>query len=200
MKTIILYYSFTGNNAWLANALADKLGCTPMEIKEVAPRRKYSILLDLLFNRQSTLRDCPALIDTYDFVIFIAPIWASMIATPMATFLKKQRDNVRNYAFLSFCSGVSNQENKIRKQLFTLLGKNPVAFSEIKINDLLPPERRNKIRYTTPYRVSPQHHVELGTHIDEFIHHIIDFQDANARLMDTNKIEHLSENGSHCTN
>jgi flavodoxin len=186
MKTIILYYSFTGNNAWLASALAEKLGCDALQICEAAPRKKYSILLDLLFNRQSLLQDCPALLDTYDLVIFIAPVWASRIATPMATFLRKQRDNISNYAFVSFCSGVSDQEKKLKQELFSLLGKKPVAFAEIKVNDLLPPGQRNKIRYTTPYRVKPKHYSALQMRIDDFIHHIIDFQDQNFQFIETN--------------
>ncbi len=187
MKIIVLYYSFTGNNAWLANAIADKMGCTSMEIRERAPRKKYSILFDLIFHRKSHLEECTVLLDTYDLVIFVAPIWASMIATPMATFLSAQKNNISNYAFVSFCGGVPNQDKKIILQLSSLLKKKPIAFAEVKVNDLLPPKQRNKIRYTTPYRVMRKDQPTLARWVDEFIHQIIDFEDTNLGFTQRNK-------------
>jgi flavodoxin len=51
MSTLIVCYSFSGNNRVLARFLQVRLGADLQEIEEVKPRTGFAILLDVLFKR-----------------------------------------------------------------------------------------------------------------------------------------------------
>lgn len=169
MKTLIIYYSFSGNNHHLANILHERLHCDIVEIKETSKRTNFSILLDLLFARSSKIQKNEIDLRRYDSLIFIAPIWAGKIATPLKTFLKQESENIRNYSFISLCSGVPEQKEKIKIALQKIVGKPPLAIEELWVNDLLSSSKKNKIKYTTPYRIKPDDFSLFNPKIDKFL-------------------------------
>ena len=57
MKTLIAYYSFTHNNEVLAKDLQKKLNCDIHKIEEPGKRTGFTILLDLIFNRNPEILD-----------------------------------------------------------------------------------------------------------------------------------------------
>lgn len=85
MKTIIVYYSYSGNNDSLAKELRLRFGCDIVKLEERKRRTGFTIFLDLLFKREPEIVDPNIYLDEYKTVIFIAPIWDSKIATPLAT-------------------------------------------------------------------------------------------------------------------
>lgn len=154
MKTLIVYYSHTQNNEKLANILRRKLGADVLKLEEIRKRTAFTILLDLAFNRRPRLKRHPFSLRSYTQIIFIAPIWASRIASPMKAFLVNEKANITHYSFITVCGGVKGQMEKIIRQLVKFVVKKPDAVAELWINDLLSDDRKDTIKYTTGYRMT----------------------------------------------
>ncbi|MGC1243981.1 MAG: hypothetical protein WA874_20490 [Chryseosolibacter sp.] len=169
MKTLIAYYSFTHNNEKLAIELQKKLNCDLMEIEERRKRTAVTIVLDLLFNRTPSIKASPLSLKDYGHVIVIAPVWAAKIGSPLKSFLIAEKNNINRYSFLSVCSGVAGQKEKIFRQLTALAGKEPDNVTELWINDFLPEEKKNTIRYATGYRVERKDLKALDPKINAFL-------------------------------
>lgn len=169
MKTIIVYYSNTNNNEVLAHDLQKKLSCDILKIEEVSKRTGFRILLDLLFNRTPRINDHGIPLELYSNFIFVAPIWAGKIASPLRSFLLKEKEHVKSYSFISLCGGVEGQVDKIKKELKTILQYDPKLVKELWINHLLPAEKMNTVKYTSGYRVLPADLENFKEQIDEFV-------------------------------
>ena len=153
MKTLIVYYSFTQNNEKLAKYLHKLLNCDIVEIETVMRRSRWSILLDLIFHRRPAIKAVPYYLRDYDRVIFIAPIWAGRIAMPFKTFLANEKSNIKRYSFVTVCGGAPGQKEKIEKELASVVNIMPENVIELWINNLLPPDKKDTIRYTSGYRI-----------------------------------------------
>jgi flavodoxin len=154
MKTLIVYYSFSGNNECLAQELQKRLNCDIQKIVELEPRKSLDIFLDLIFKRKSQIEKSNFDLRQYDRSILIAPIWASKIATPLRAFIELEQANFKEYSFITVCTGPDGQDAQITDKLVRLIQKEPKTLMQLKINDLLPPERKDKIKYATPYRIN----------------------------------------------
>jgi flavodoxin len=169
MKTIIVYYSNTHNNEILAHDLQKKLSCDILKIEEVGKRTGLTILLDLIFHRSPKLKNHDVSLTHYTDFIFVAPIWAGKIASPLRAFLLKEKERVKSYSFISLCGGVKGQADKIKKELKTILHDDPKLVKELWINNLLPAEKMNTIKYTSGYRVLPSDLENFKEEISEFV-------------------------------
>jgi flavodoxin len=155
MKNVIVYYSFTHNNEKLARLLSEKLQCEKLRIETVKPRNGFSIFLDIFFKRTPTVKDLEKSLAVYDHVIFISPIWAGKIATPMKSLLQREHRMVARYSFISLCGGAPGQEEKIERELVSLLGKKPDAHVELSVRDAIALHENGRIRtIATQYRVA----------------------------------------------
>ncbi len=169
MKTLIVYYSFTGNNEALARELQRKLNCDIQRIVELKRRTGFTILLDLLLKRKSKIQKSEVPLKRYDQILLIAPVWDANIATPMKSFIDLEKNNLKEYSFITVCSGRPGQAEKLTRQLARLAGKKPITVAQLMINDLLPPEKKNKIKYTTPYRIKKTDLEAFETGIENFL-------------------------------
>ncbi len=167
MKPLIIYYSHSGNNEKLAQELQDRIGCEMYEIREKKKRKNISIFVDFLVKRKSRLAPLDVEVRDYGPVLLLAPVWAGKIAAPMRTFIQKAQ--LTDYSFITLCSGADGQKEKIADELATLTPENPAALAELWINDLLPKEQRNKIKYTSSFRVEKQHMQQFDKEIQAFI-------------------------------
>lgn len=153
MKTLIAYYSFTHNNEKLAKHIQKKINCDIIKIETVRKRNSLSILFDLMFNRKPAIKTVPYYLNSYDYIIFIAPIWAGKIAKPMKSFIVNEKPNIKQYAFITLCGGNSGQKEKIEKELTSTLDKSPIKVLELWINNLLPAEKKDTIKHTSGFRI-----------------------------------------------
>jgi hypothetical protein len=169
MKPVVIYYSFTGNNRRLAMELQRRLACDAVEVTDAHARNRFTILLDLVLNRKPAVRWLPHDLRQYDQAVLLAPVWAGRIATPLAAFIAREKDVLPPFAFISLCSGVPGQPEKIAAQLQTLTGRKPEAVSQLNLNDRLPPEHRNRVRYTNAYRATPQDMRSFEKEIERFV-------------------------------
>lgn len=169
MKTLIVYYSFTGNNEALVQKLRERMDCDVIRIQAVKKRTNLSILLDLIFKRSPKLQEYNIPFSGRTHLILIAPVWAGKIATPMQSFLKNEKRNILNYSFITLCSGVVGQKERITEYLNSTLLHKPAAVEELWVNDLLPPEQKNKIKFATPYRVKEEDWKVFNAKLDAFV-------------------------------
>lgn len=167
MKTLIVYYSFTRNNEILAENLKARLSCNVLKIEEVKKRTGFTILLDIIFNRNTKLKPHKLSLLDYDNFIFIAPIWAGRLATPLKTFLTNHKKEIRRYSFITVCGGVEGQKEKISKQLIKLLNRSPEKVIELWVADLLVSEGKRK--NTTGYQIDKNDLVVFEEKINDFL-------------------------------
>lgn len=169
MKTLIVYYSFTRNNELLAKTIQQRLNCDIYRIEEVTKRTGFKILLDLILDRTPRIKPHPNSVSAYEQCIFVAPIWAGRIASPLKTFLLQEKDHIKRYSFITVCSGAPQQKEKLAKSLTGLLGKEPGQVRELWINALLPEGKKDTIKYATGYRIQSNDLDKFERNIDEFV-------------------------------
>jgi flavodoxin len=170
MKNLIVYYSFTGNNKKLAEYLRIKLGCDIARIETVKKRTGFSILFDLLFKRKPSIKKIDHYLWNYEHIIFIAPVWAGKIATPLKSFLTRENENIKTYSFITLCGGGSpNQKEKIQNELRSIVQKKPLNVVELWVNDLLSDEKKNTMKYTSGFRIESDGFGKFENQINDFV-------------------------------
>lgn len=172
MKTLIVYYSFTQNNDVLAKNIQRKLGCDIHRIEEKKRRTGFTILLDIIFNRTPEIVEYYHPINLYEHYIFIGPVWAGKIASPLRAFLSEEKDVIKRYSFITVCGGNAGQAEKIKKELVKIVGHAPDVLTELWVNDLLPDDRKNTIKYTSGYRLTEMDLETFRPKIDKFLESI----------------------------
>jgi len=170
MKTVVIYYSFTGNNRLLALELQRRLGGDCVEVFEARPRSRITILLDVLFDRKPGISWTPCELGNYEQAVLVAPVWAGHIAAPLAAFVARHKNALPPFAFLSLCSGVPGQPARIHDELRELTGRAPTLVDQLNVNELLPAEHRNQARYTSKYRAGADELHAFDARIAEFLH------------------------------
>lgn len=123
MKTVVVFYSLTGNNSRLANFLKEKLKCECFEIKTKKKIGFCTIFNGIFFKKDPKLEEYRLDMKSFDKIIFLSPVWFGKLAFAFKSFLKIEKQNIKKYSFLSICLG--DQKNKIEKELISHLGTNP---------------------------------------------------------------------------
>lgn len=104
MKTLVAYFSHSGNNKYLAQSIAKSLDG---DLEELKPRFGLFGLL-LLF---SAMKKSPGIKrlgkepSEYDRVILCGPLWMGQIASPLRAFLEKYRTAIKKIYFATCCGG-----------------------------------------------------------------------------------------------
>ncbi len=97
-KTLLAYYSNTGNNKFLAQKIAQHLNCEMEEIKP-ALNKQLLLLAGLGFGLKKTKKN-PA---NYDRVILCGPVWLGSFIYPLRKFIEKHRNKVKEWLFVTCC-------------------------------------------------------------------------------------------------
>ena len=112
MKTLIAYYSLSGNNEALAKELAGKLDADLEKITEKGGRSESALGFMLsafqgFFKLKAGIRHAVKDPKDYDLVILCAPVWAGGISSPMRSYVSQNKKKFKRIAFAS----VSGDEN-----------------------------------------------------------------------------------------
>ena len=128
MKTVIVYYSLTGNTDYAAQWIVSQIGAdmVRLEPKKAYPDRGFRKFL--WGGKSAVMQETPPLMpyrfdaDAYDQVVLGTPLWAGNIAPPLRTFLKQQGEKIKGKRLSVFvcCSGGS--DGNAVKKLRALLG------------------------------------------------------------------------------
>ncbi|MFZ5941248.1 MAG: NAD(P)H-dependent oxidoreductase [Bacteroidota bacterium] len=158
MKTVVISYSYTGNNAVLAAELAARLGARHVEVRETKNRTLFTIILDVLFNRRPGVEVDLSEAGSADHVIFVAPVWLGAVAAPMRAVFDRLREKVKVYSLVSFSAGADGPNTGLEKDLVRRMGRRPVLVLNPLITEFLPadpiPTRKELDAYRLNERVA----------------------------------------------
>ncbi len=138
MKTLIVFYSNTGNTLKLAKVLADKLESETLEIKDRRNRKGLIGFLragfDAITSNVTIIEDFNLKFADYDLVIIGTPIWAGRLTPAIRTFLIGNSEVFPEVAFFAThgCGGSS----KALIQMEELVEKEPLACLSIEKSSL----------------------------------------------------------------
>jgi hypothetical protein len=170
MKTLIVYYSFSQNNEKLANRLRLQLECSIARIETKRKHTGLSIFLDIFFKRKPALKPLAVDLRNYEHIIFVAPVWAGKIATPIKSFLIDQQKYIRSYSLITLCGGGSpNQRDNIGQELFGVIGTPPVVVTELWMADIA---KETKAKSVTGLKIEETQLDRFEGKINEFVQSI----------------------------
>lgn len=153
MKSIIIYYSHTGNNALLAEETAKTLGIESFRLTEKEKRTTKTIVKDMIFHRKSNFVSYPQNIDEYDMVIFMGPIWMFNIPSPLKTYFKIVKKKIKKYAYISISGGALGPNPGIPKQLVKRLGKGLALSLDLNIANFCKKKQDVTAKDTSEYKL-----------------------------------------------
>ena len=110
MKALVVYYSNTGNNKYLAQRLCRDLKC---DIEEIRPRMgplPFQIFFSLI-KASPGVKAPKHDVKSYDRVILCGPIWMGKIASPVRVFVKKYGRGVKKLYFATCCGSSDEKKN-----------------------------------------------------------------------------------------
>lgn len=126
-KTLVIYYSRSGKTKKVAESIAEKLNA---DLKEIIDNKKRSGFFGFIFSgrdamneKLTDIKDINVKIKEYDRIIIGTPVWASRISTPVLTFIRKQKNDIKNYSMFYTQGGPG--DNKIEAQLDKYLNRKP---------------------------------------------------------------------------
>ena len=95
MKTLLVYYSYTGQTKLIANKIQNALNCDVVELKPTIPfSNDYQEVVDEYQSNESDkkiveIENINVNLDDYDKVIIGTPVWWYTITPVLRSFLKK---------------------------------------------------------------------------------------------------------------
>lgn len=138
MKTVIVYYSLSGNTKKLGDLLAAKLSADKTRIEEKHKNDSLLTMLRLIFqvllNKPSQISPLELEPSQYDLVILGTPVWMERLSSPMRALISQEKSNLKNVAF--FCTEDSAGGSAVFEVMSKLCGKKPIATLEITQNDI----------------------------------------------------------------
>jgi menaquinone-dependent protoporphyrinogen IX oxidase len=112
-KTLIIYYSRTGNSKLISQVLQKELNAQVLEVKDLEDRSGAlgyaGAGFDGFFDRHTTIEPTKADLSPYSNIVIVSPIWNWKLSTPIHTFLDNNR--LEEKTVVLFTSG----NNDIRK-------------------------------------------------------------------------------------
>ncbi len=154
MKTLIISYSFTGNNGKLSNIIAERINADFVEIKEKRKRTILTILLDVIFNRTPKIQKSEKIFEEYEHLLFIAPIWFGKIASPLRTLFEDLKNTNKKFSFISLSSGADGVNPDLEKELIQRTGIKPKTVINPLIREILPTNPKPSRKEINTYKIS----------------------------------------------
>ena len=113
MKAAVIFYSLSGNTAYVAERIKERLNADliPLRPKQEYPKRGlikfYQGGKSAVRAEEPELIPCSADLQSYDVLILGTPVWAGTFTPPMRTFLKQNRNILKEkkVAVYVCCSG-----------------------------------------------------------------------------------------------
>jgi flavodoxin len=140
MKTLIVFYSRSGNTKKVAETLSNSLEC---DLEEIVDTQKRSGVIGFLNSGYQANRRKLAVIQDikndpaqYDLLIIGTPVWSSNMSTPIRTYLHQNQGKFNRVAF--FCTESSSGDEKTFKEMEELCGKSPISTLVLKVKRMDP--------------------------------------------------------------
>ncbi len=121
MKTLVVYYSRTGNTKMIAESISGSLDC---DIEEIRDTEKRSGVIGYLKSgyeasrsKVSVIEDPKYDLSQYELLIIGTPVWAGKMSVPVRAYLQQNIDKIPLLACFCTCgkSGIEGTINGIAK-------------------------------------------------------------------------------------
>jgi flavodoxin len=110
MKSLVIYYSKTGNTKAVAEAIAQELGADTEEIREAGRRRgNVRSAFDAIFRRMPAIQAMSHSLSDYDLVVVGTPIWAQGPAPAVQVFLSSADLQGKSVALFCTMGGMGDK-------------------------------------------------------------------------------------------
>jgi len=174
-KTIVIYYSNTGSNRYLAEKIARSLEC---DIEAIRPRPNLFPILILLSALKTSwgiksLKHNP---DEYDRIILCGPIWMGKFISPLRGFINRYRRRIKRLYFVTCCgSGDAVKNDKfghgtVFQLVKDMLGDKCVLCQAFPIGLVLPEDKQQDSDTIMKTRLSDSSFTgEIQKRFDTFI-------------------------------
>jgi Flavodoxins len=125
MKSLVVFYSRTGNTKIVAEALAGALGADIESIvSDTRGKGMGRLVLQTLFKTRTRIDAPKNDASLYDLVVIGTPVWARNVSGPVRTYLAQNKSKFKTVAF--FCTYGGSGSEKALKTMEKLCGR-PVA-------------------------------------------------------------------------
>lgn len=145
MKTLIAYYSKTGNTERVAKELETKLSA---DLEKIIDKKKRGGIFGFIFGGRDAIKKKLTEIETlsknladYDLIILGTPNWGTAITPALRTYIEKQKADFKNVAFFQTSGGgdekklASSVEEVVGKKLIATVGFNTAELKDKNIYD-----------------------------------------------------------------
>lgn len=130
-KTLIVYYSYSGNTKYIAEMMAEIISADSVEL---VPKKKMNVSglgmlgwgVRQLFRKDGReLEPIHCNVADYDLVIIGTPVWTYTLTPPVRTFLKEQNFEGKNVAI--FCCHDGNKAHTLEDMIAGMPGSNCIG-------------------------------------------------------------------------
>ena len=134
MKSLVLFYSFSGNARLIAETVAKGLNADLEELKPVRPLNASGAGYVMWGLRQLVSQSKPPLfplehdLDAYDLIVIGTPVWSYTVAPPIRTFLEEYRFTGKKTAL--FCCHGGNYGKALDDMKNALAGNEIVGSAD----------------------------------------------------------------------
>ena len=129
MKTLVIYYSRSGNTRMVARRIADALGGEIEELTDQVDRKGIVGYLrsgrEAFLGRRAKLNPIAADLSSFDLVVIGTPVWNASLSSPIRTFLQDHAAALPRVAF--FCTLGGRGRDRVLRQMEQICGKAPLA-------------------------------------------------------------------------
>ena len=113
MKSVLVYYSLSGNTDWVAKKISESIKCDLIRLKPLKEYPSSGFRKFFWGGKSAVMKEIPELskydfnYSKYDQIIFGTPVWASNYNPTLRTFIKDNKDKLKKMKISVFvcCSG-----------------------------------------------------------------------------------------------
>ncbi|MCC7571827.1 MAG: hypothetical protein KO464_00365 [Candidatus Methanofastidiosum sp.] len=138
MKTLVVYYSRSGNTKKLAEEISDKMVCDLEEIIDIKNRKGIigwlKSVRDAHSKKLTTIGETKKDPSRYDVVAIGTPVWAALMAPAVRTYINENKGKFKKVAF--FCTCGSSGDVKTFGDMEDYIGITPLSKFTITGKDL----------------------------------------------------------------
>ena len=105
MKIAVVYYTMSGNTEYIAKKISEKVD---VDLIKIIPKKEYPNSGFTKFfwgGKSAVMKETPELeqyefdSSKYDLIIFGTPVWASTFTPPIRSFIKENKDKIKDKKF-----------------------------------------------------------------------------------------------------
>lgn len=132
MKSIVIYFSKSGNTKKVATEMAELIKA---DLKEIVSLENMNGILGFIkcgfqavSKKEARIGIVIDDLDTYDLIVVCGPVWAGQMSSPIRAFLNKFSSKLKNPAFIILHSDEKNKYLSVAKEMSSLLTAKHIAY------------------------------------------------------------------------